>query len=130
MKETFNSLSDKYQNAIIKAVNALSQSREREEVEVANAEVHKLVTSYTKELKKLLDDISLRIIADHANIQKVLNDRINLDPDKATVSYTLSRHIIKWEITLFGKERYFYVSKRDEAIDINRFYEWASDILQ
>ena len=128
--KTFESMATEYQTQLNKAFYGLTMARTREEVEVANIEVHKVVSKYARELKTFLDDLMLKAISDHANMQKLLQDRFNLDPDRAQLSFDIKRNTIKWTISLFdGKEKYWYLSKRDQGVDLDNFYAFCQNML-
>lgn len=128
--KTFESMATEYQTQLNKAFYGLTMARTREEVEVANIEVHKVVSKYARELKTFLDDLMLKAISDHANMQKLLQDRFNLAPDRAQLSFDIKRNTIKWTISLFdGKEKYWYLSKRDRGVDLDNFYAFCQNML-
>lgn len=130
MKECFERLAMDAQSELNIAFNALKTARNREEVEVANLNTHKVISAYARKLKAFIDECMLRVISDHAKIMKLMNDRYNLDPDKCNVSYNIGRNVVCWDITLYDKERYRYVSKFDEGVDMEKFLDWCRDLLQ
>ena len=108
----------------------MTMVRTREEAEVASADARKVVNEYAKMLKQVIDRAALQIIADHANMIKMLNDRFNLDPDKAQLSYEENRNTIRWTVTLIPNGgRYYFMSKRGLAVDMTTFYNWCVNTL-
>ena len=131
MKEnTFEALAANYQSRLNKAFYKMQTARVREEVETANLETHKVISAYARDLKRMIDDIMLRTITDHAKIQKGLQDWFGLDPEKAEVSFEMQRNTVRWMIRLTRQnEVYFYLSKRDTPVDIEKFHEWCMHIF-
>ena len=127
---TFESLARDFSSKFNTAFYNMTMVRTREEAEVASADARKVVNEYAKMLKQVIDRAALQIIADHANMIKMLNDRFNLDPDKAQLSYEENRNTIRWTVTLIPNGgRYYFMSKRGLAVDMTTFYNWCVNTL-
>lgn len=129
MSDTFNSLTQEFSPAMMQLLNMLATSRTAAEVDEAREALKTKGRAWSTRIKALLNEIDLQIASDHSAMQTLLNDRFGLDPSKATIVSNKQRNTVRWEITLYGKEKYWYISKIDMPVDINKFYEWCLNML-
>lgn len=127
---TFDSLSLEFSSKFNTAFYNMSMARTREEIEVAANDARKVIGDYTRKVKQLIDNAALQLIADHASMMKMLNDRFNLDPDKAVLTYEANRNTVRWTVTLTAVgQKFHYMSKRGRAVDLSNFYNWCVTVL-
>ena len=129
MLKTFDRMASDFQSELNTATHQLTTARTLEEIDNASKAVHKVVSGYIRNLKKFVNENSIRIITDQAKMQKLLQDRFNLDPDKAELTFIASRNIVRWTVRLHGTETYSYVSKIEAPVDLDNFYEWCRCIF-
>ena len=129
MLKTFDRMTSDFQSELNMATHQLTTARTLEEIDDASRDLHKVVSGYIRKLKKFVNDNNIRIITDQAKMQKMLQDRFNLDPDKAELTFVASRNLVRWKIRLHGTELYTYVSKIEAPVDLDNFYEWCRCIF-
>lgn len=126
---TFDILASQFQKDLNVAVHQLTTSRTIEEIDDASKAVHRVMSGYTRKLKKFVNENNIRIITDQAKMQKLLQDRFSLDPDKCELTFIASRNLVRWMIRLYGTEVYTYISKIEAPVDLDNFYEWCRCIF-
>lgn len=124
-KKTFDTMAQEFQLEINRAVYILTTARCHAEVEDANKMCHKLITKYSKDMKQFIDNLNMQVVTDHSKMQKLLNDRFNLDPEKAELTFCISRHTVKWTVRLMNGEFFTYITKWDEGVDLENFAEFC-----
>lgn len=129
MVVTFDNLASQFQTELNVAVHQLTTSRTVEEIDDASRTVHRAVSGYIRKLKKFVNENNIRIITDQAKMQKLLQDRFNLDPDNCELTFIASRNLVRWMIRLHSTEIYTYVSKIEAPVDLDNFYEWCRCIF-
>lgn len=128
-KKTFDTLTQEFQLDINKAVYNMTLARTEDEVTEANTNCHKIISKYARDMKQFINNITLQVITDSAKMQKLLQDRFNLDPDKAELTFCINRNTVKWTLQLYAGEKFTYVSKKDNGVDLDNFYEWCRYIF-
>lgn len=129
MNDTFQDLTREFSPIMMQLLNVLATSRTADEVDAAREELKSTGRSWATRLKNLIAAVDLQIATDHSAMQTMLNDRFSLDPSKATIVSKKQRNTVRWEITLYGKEKYWYISKADLGVDMDKFYEWCLHML-
>lgn len=126
---TFTSLQEKYAMNLHKAVSALASARTLEDVELAQTALKTLGKDYVRELKALLDELDLRHEADQQSMQDMMLDKFNFNPADYPLTYEVLGNTVRWTVTVHGREKYWFVSKSDTPVDMDRFFEWCLNIL-
>lgn len=129
MYKTFQQLSSEFNYNMTNQTNALSNARAKDDVDAAAVVIRKTITDYIRDVKALIDDIDIQVVTDQASIMTLLNERFGLDPSKANVTFQMFGNTIRWNITLYEKEKYYFISKRDVPVDMDKFYAWCLNIL-
>lgn len=129
MNKTFQQLSAEFNYDMVNQTNTLANARTKDDVDAAAVVIRKTITDYIRDVKALIDDSDIQLVTDHAKIMTMLNERFGLDPDKASVNYQIMGNTVRWTIVLYGKEKHFFISKRDLPVDMNKFYSWCLNIL-
>lgn len=129
MNDTFQGLTREFSPIMMQLLNVLATSRTVDEVDAAREELKSAGRSWATRLKNLIAAVDLQIAEDHSAMQTMLNDRFSLDPSKATIVSKKQRNTVRWEITLYDKEKYWYISKADLGVDMDKFYVWCLHML-
>lgn len=126
-RTTFETLSQEYDTKIKNAVHALTMARTNDEVEVANMEIHKVVSKYARTIKQFIQNASLQLISDHAKMQDLLNSMLN--SNKFILTYEPMRNTVRWTVQTPYKANYWYISKIGTPVDLENWNEWIRNVL-
>lgn len=126
-RTSFETLRFEYETKMNNALHNLYMARTREEVEVANDEVHRVISKYTRNIKTLLEQNALQLVADQAKMQGILNDV--LGSYKFVLSYEPQRNTVKWTVETPYKSKYWYISKAGVPVDMENWKNWIYNVL-
>lgn len=126
-RTTFETLRFEYETKILKALTGLYMARTREEVETANLEIHRIITKYSGQIKKFIDESSLLLISDLSKMQLLLNDLMASDAYKLT--YEPNRNTCRWTVDTPYHSKFWYISKIGTPVDLENFRNWVYSVL-
>ena len=126
-RTTFETLRFEYEVKILNALKGLYMARTREEVETANMDIHRVVTKYSGQIKKFIDESAVLLISDHAKMQDLLNDLMASDEYK--LSYEPNRNTVRWTVETPYNSKFWYISKIGTPVDLDNFQNWIYSVL-
>ena len=128
-KKTFDTMAQDFQSEMNRAIYSLTMSRTDDEVVDARKACVKIISKYSRDLQQFIQNITLQAITDHAKMQKLLQDRFNLDPEKADLTFCINRNTIRWTIRLNNGVIFDFMSKKEDGVDLDKFGDFCMMML-